>query len=78
MTAATGVLPAASAATGALATGAGTADGSEAPRPRVRTFSGSKAAELTGAEPEEAHAASRTTAQKAPSRLFRTEDMEVK
>ena len=76
--AAAGTLPVASPATGALATGAGAADGSEAPRPMVRTFSGSKEAEVTGAEPEEAHPARRTTAPKAPSRLFKTEDMEVK
>jgi hypothetical protein len=44
----------------------------------VRTFSGSKAVELTGVEPEEVQAARKTTAQKAPSRLFKTEDMEVK
>jgi hypothetical protein len=44
----------------------------------VRTFSGSKEAEVTGLDPEEEQAASRTTAQKAPSRLFKTEDMEVK
>jgi hypothetical protein len=44
----------------------------------VRTFSGSKEAEVTGADPEEAHAVSRITAQKAPRRLFKTGDMEVK
>jgi hypothetical protein len=44
----------------------------------VRTFSGSKEAEVTGAEPEEAHPTSKATAQKAPSRLFKTGDMEVK
>jgi hypothetical protein len=44
----------------------------------VSTFSDSKEAEVSGAEPEEEQAASRTTAQKAPSRLFKTEDMEVK
>jgi len=44
----------------------------------VSTFSVSKEAEVSGAEPEEAHPARRTRAQKAPSRLFKTEDMEVK
>jgi hypothetical protein len=41
----------------------------------VRTFSGSKAAEETGAVLVGAQAAKRTAAPKAPRRLFKTEVM---